>query len=308
MIQPEVVDVFYRWNGQYEGVAFCMYADILGLATTGVGNLIPLAVALVLPWKHPDGSPASEGEIEDAWNKIQGNMEAAKRGADYACTLTDLRLSREGVEALVQDRLDQNAVILAGRFPQFPDWPADAQLAVLSMAWAMGAGFKFPKFEASIKAGDFRAAAEESAINATGNPGVIPRNKENKRLLVAAADLWDNGGDFSRLSFDYSRLPEPRTFGEPAPGGDGGSDTRIPWTEIAIGAALGAAALAVVAPGVLVQIVAPAVAGVDAVRDAVKNLLLGGRRGRLQPGKRRFLRAEVREHGRAPRVVLDLRR
>ena len=308
MIQAEVVDVFYRWNGQYEGVAFCMYADILGLATTGVGNLIPLAVALVLPWKHPDGSPASEAEIEDAWSQIQGNMEAAKRGADYACTLTDLRLSREGVEALVQDRLEQNAVILAGRFPQFPDWPADAQLAVLSMAWAMGAGFKFPKFEASIKAGDFRAAAEESAINATGNPGVIPRNKENKKLLLAAADLWENGGDFSRLSFDYSGLPEPRTFGEPAPGGEGGSDARIPWTEIAIGAALGAAALALVAPGVLTQIVAPVVTGVDAVREAVKNLITGGRRGRLQPGKRGEFRAQVKEPRGAAPAVLDLGR
>lgn len=281
MIWPSVEEVFYRWTAQYEGVAFCMYADILGLVTTGVGNLLPLEVALVLPWKHPDGTLASRGEIEEAWNTINGNEEAARRGARYACTLTDLRLSEEAVDALVRDRLEQNAEILARRFPAFADWPADAQLAVLSMAWAMGAGFHFPKFQSAINAGDFAAAAAESTINATGNPGVVPRNAENERLLLAADDLWRNGGDFSRLSFDYSHLGRGLTFGDPAPGGE--ADRAIEWTPIAIGAALGVAALAIVAPGALLAPMAALEAGALWIGRAFGRML--GDRGRLLPGQ-----------------------
>lgn len=278
MIWPAVEEIFLRWNWQYEGLAFCMYADILGLVTTGVGNLLPLEVALILPWKHPDGSDASEGEIREAWETIDHNMEAARRGAAYACTLTDLRLSREAVEALVQDRLEQNAEVLVKRFPDFPDWPADAQLAVLSMAWAMGAGFNFPKFEALINAGDFAGAAAESKIKEAGNPGVVPRNAENKRLLLAAAQKAANGGDYSQLTPDYSGLRDGLTFGEPAPGGEG--DSKIPWTSVAIGAAVGVAALAFFAPATLLAPMAAAEALGGWIVRAI-----GGKRGRLQPGK-----------------------
>jgi GH24 family phage-related lysozyme (muramidase) len=223
MIWPAVAEVFFRWNARYEGVVYCLYADILGLATTGVGNLVPdLFTSLQLPWKHADGTPATPEEIEEAWFSIQKNMEAAKKGAAYACTLTDLRLTEEDVEVLVAWRLEQMAEHLVKRFPDFPDWPADAQLATLSMAWAMGPGFKFPKFEAAVKAYDFRAAAEESAINATGNPGVVPRNAENKRLFLAAADRLDEGADPSRLSFDYSGLVPPKGIGGAAAGGGSG--------------------------------------------------------------------------------------
>lgn len=271
MIWPSVEAVFLRWNWQFEGLAFCMYADILGLVTTGVGNLLPEDVAVILPWKHPDGTAATEDEIRDAWSVINKNMEAAKRGADYACTLTDLRLSLEAVQALVEDRLEQNAEFLAKRFPDFPDWPADAQLATLSMAWAMGPAFAFPKFEAAVKAWDFRTAAVESKINATGNAGVVPRNAADFALFNAAAAKVEDGGDYSALSFDYTNLPDGRTFGQPAPGG--AADTAIPWTAVAIGAALGVAGLAVFAPGAL------------PLGELVGWLLGRSKRGRLQPGQ-----------------------
>ncbi len=249
MIWPAVVAIFLRWNWQFEGLAFCMYADILGLPTTGVGNLLPEDVALILPWKHPDGTAATKDEISAAWHLINKNMEAAKKGADYACTLTDLRLSMEAVEALVEDRLEQNAEFLTNRFPDFPDWPADAQLATLSMAWAMGPAFDFPKFEEAVQSWDFHTAALESKINAAGNPGVVPRNSADLALFNAAAVKVANGGDYSELTFDYSNLRDGRTFGQPAPGG--AADSAIPWTAVAVGAALGLAGLAVFVPGAL---------------------------------------------------------
>jgi hypothetical protein len=48
-----------------------MYADVLGLITTGQGNLIdPKPAALALPWRNRDGALASSAEISAEWDRI----------------------------------------------------------------------------------------------------------------------------------------------------------------------------------------------------------------------------------------------
>jgi len=247
---PAVAEVFYPWNARYEGVLFSMYADILGLVTTGVGNLIdPVSLALPLPWQHPDGSAASEGEIREAWQTVKNDPDAARLGAGYAAKLTDLRLTEQAVADLVAHRLEQNAAVLTQRFPDFGIWPADAQLAVLSMAWAMGPGFSFPKFEAAVKEMDFAAAADQATIREEGNPGVVPRNKADRALLLAAAASMAAGADPAVLTEDYSGLKRPGGGGPPDAGG--APLGRVPWGAIFKGAGVGLVVLAVAMPGAI---------------------------------------------------------
>jgi hypothetical protein len=74
-------------------------------------------------------------------------------------------------------------------FHCFDEWPADVQLGIHSMAWAMGAGFmrKFPKFTDACKACDWKRAAVECRMNTVNNPGLVPRNVANKKLFLTAA-------------------------------------------------------------------------------------------------------------------------
>ena len=248
VIWPSVREVFYPWTAQYEGVIFWMYADILGLVTTGVGNLIdPVGLALPLPWQRPDGSAASEGEIRDAWQAVKDSPDAARLGAGYARGLTDLTLSEGAVVELVDRRLLQNADVLASRFPGFWAWPADAQLATLSMAWAMGPGFDFPRFADAVDRLDFVTAAAECTIREAGNPGVVPRNQADRALFLAAADVLATDGDPSRLTFDYSGLRRPKA----GPAAPLAVRSRVPWGAVGLGLAVGVVGLALVAPGTL---------------------------------------------------------
>lgn len=53
--------------------------------------------------------------------------------------LTDLRLSIDEINRLVLAKLDQMEQFLVGRpeFTNFQNWPANAQLATMSMCWAI---------------------------------------------------------------------------------------------------------------------------------------------------------------------------
>jgi hypothetical protein len=46
-------------------------------------------------------------------------------------------------------------------FADLDNFPADAQLGLLSMSWGMGPMFNFPKFQAYVAAGDWSSAATE---------------------------------------------------------------------------------------------------------------------------------------------------
>jgi GH24 family phage-related lysozyme (muramidase) len=187
-VSPIVREKFFAYNAPFEGVISHLYADCKNLVTIGVGCLAdPLPMVLALPMRRPDGTLATTQEIAADWNAVKGDPLCATRGHTYAAKLCKLRLEPADVEALVLRRLDDFAAHLAKRFPAFGSWPWQAQLAVLSIAWACGPGFRFPRMEQALLAGDFAAAAEECEINATGNAGVIPRNAANKALLLEAS-------------------------------------------------------------------------------------------------------------------------
>jgi hypothetical protein len=96
-----------------------------------------------------------------------------------------LRLGELDISTLVRQRLAANEVGIEKTFREWDTWPADAQLAVLSMAWAMGSGFtaKWPRFTTACRARDWLAAAADCRMKEEGNPGIVPRNDANQLLL-----------------------------------------------------------------------------------------------------------------------------
>ena len=86
--------------------------------------------------------------------------------------------------------------VLKGRAPfaDFDNFPADAQLGLLSMSWGMGSMFNFPKFQGFVEAGDWNSAAAECRFQPdTGT--ITTRNDRDQQLFGNAAAVIDQGLD-----------------------------------------------------------------------------------------------------------------
>ena len=211
-----VQDAFMAFSTQFEGKVSFMYLDIKGLVTIGIGNLIdPVGAALSLPFVHKsDGSSASQDEISNEWNTLKSQPDLAQKGYKACEPLTSLMLTDDSIAQLVTTKLNQFASTLksTNEFSNMDSWPADAQLGLLSMAWAMGPAFgpSWPKFRAACAASDWSAAATNCQMNETGNPGLKPRNTADVLLFTNAAAVQANGLDFSVLHWPSSvQTPVP---------------------------------------------------------------------------------------------------
>lgn len=193
-----VSDRFVDFTAPLEGVVTSLYVDIHGAkvppvpcVTTAIGCLVdPVASALALPWVMPDGSLASRDEIARQWQLVKDDAPSlSKLHWKYAAALTTIRLTDQGVLDVVRQRLLANEKVLRGYFPNWDLFPADAQLACCSMAWAVGAGFPkiFGNFRAAANAQNWASAIAACAIRTDGNPGVVPRNAANRLCLANAA-------------------------------------------------------------------------------------------------------------------------
>lgn len=207
-----VRDVWVAFNEPLEGIVTRLYADVKGLVTTGMGNLVdPMSLAMGLPWELPDGTRASRDQVQAAWLAVKTDPMCATKGWKYAIGLpaNKVRLSDSAVQDLILRRLDANDGSMKTRFTDWEDRPADAQLAIHSMAWAMGPGFfiKFPRFTKHFIAGDYQAAAGECFISPAKGT-VVERNRRNHGLLMAASLV---GGDPSEVTVSWAgRTPTVR--------------------------------------------------------------------------------------------------
>lgn len=180
-----------------------MYPDVKNLVSTGLGNLIdPMPLALGLPFLHLDGTPATRAEIAEEWQRVKTlppdvrGRTAAQLGHLYAKPHTRLRLTNDDIKHLVERKFAENELTIRTTFPEWASWPADAQLATHSMAWACGAGIfnprarrsHWPKLTAALHALDFRTAAVECFMPEERTIGGLrPRNKANRILYNNAA-------------------------------------------------------------------------------------------------------------------------
>lgn len=197
--RASVVNSYTDWTIPFEGFLPWMYIDALGYVTTGMGNLIdPVSTALGLPWKNTDGSSASPAQIQAAWSAVdaartapKGQKQPSGPGANGGGTqggLTSIRITKDDVQALVAAKMKQNEAFIADNLQGYAAAPADAQLAVHSMAWAMGPGFAqtWTQFKNAFAQGDYAGAAAQSNMQGTG---IAMRNMANKLLLTNAAQV-----------------------------------------------------------------------------------------------------------------------
>ena len=186
-MRPSVQAAFVPWVSRFEGVTNWPYLDVKGLVTTGIGNLIdPFSAAKDLPWTLA-GMPATGPQIAQAWLTVKGRQDLRLHGGGAFKDLTQLRLSAEAVNDLCAKKLAGMDQILCLRFAGYEDYPADAQLGILSMAWALGPAFDFPAFHAACEAGDWVTASQECHIR-DANPA---RNTANQELFLLASRAAD---------------------------------------------------------------------------------------------------------------------
>lgn len=188
-MKASVREAFHRFSTPLEGRCYHLYLDVKKLPTTGVGNLVAtLPEVRALPWKRPDGTDAAPDEVIAMWATVKAHEELAPAGGMAFAKLTTLRLTDEGVDALVERRLQMNHLQLARRFPDLDEWPADAQLFIHSWAWAVGPAAPYPLMSAALRRGDFIAAAGECIINPQVGT-IVERNRRNQMLLWNAATV-----------------------------------------------------------------------------------------------------------------------
>ena len=157
---------------------------------------------------------ASHEDIRAEWQAVKANTSLAKAGALSAGRVTKLGLSVAAREALVERRLAQNetSIMRLAWAAKWVTWPADAQLGIMSMAWAMGAGrfAAFPNFRAAMTAGDFAGAAQHCNMSDKGGD-ISRRNHANVMLFRNAAQVVAKALDPSVLHY-----PTDLSIGAPA--------------------------------------------------------------------------------------------
>lgn len=199
-----VIDVWPAHSQKFEGRVPGMYCDILGLITCAQGNLIdPIMLAERLPWTLEDGSKADLAQVRADWHLLKANADFySKRHWRYALNATKCRLTDAAMDAIVaQKRDDFERYLKQHHFPEWETYPADAQLGIMSMAWACGPGFptKFANFKRAVINGDWSGAAASCKIREEGNPGVVPRNTANRLCFANAALVVKLGLDIGEL-------------------------------------------------------------------------------------------------------------
>jgi hypothetical protein len=161
-MHSHIRDYWTTFSEPLEGLVNFMYLDSRGWVSTGIGNKIDetaqelsapseqerassLRLANEVTWTAGDHA-ASEEEVAAAWDAVKARLDLAPSGHRAFENLTILRLTIDEINRLVLGKLDQMEQFLVGRpeFTNFQNWPANAQLATLSMCWALGPAFRFP--------------------------------------------------------------------------------------------------------------------------------------------------------------------
>ncbi len=206
---------FRPLSERLEGRKRWPYADVRGLVTVSVGCLIePLSLAIGLPWMIGD-RPATAAEITADWNAVNELPARWEKPwtADRQASLTRIRLTDDGVDRLMVKRLDANISYLRSKlFPEWDEYSADAQLAIMLTAWALGAAFDKTKpprhaLVAAIRARDWLSAKVHSHLSEAGNAGVIERNRAIERCFDNAQTVTEHNLDPSILHWPAVVIP-----------------------------------------------------------------------------------------------------
>lgn len=203
-----VRESFLKFNEPLEGAVPWMYQDLKGLVSIGIGMLLdPWNDGIAnLPFLFRDNAKrmATHQEIREEWDRVKNlppdkqGRTAAVLGHLYAFAFTSLVLPRSAIDLFATNKLAENDRVMKATFRDFEGWPADAQLGVHSMCWAVGPHFQegWPKFTAALHARDWVTASIECFMpEETKYPGLRPRNRHNKTLFLNAR-VVDSGAGY----------------------------------------------------------------------------------------------------------------
>ncbi|WP_344522264.1 peptidoglycan-binding protein [Streptomyces rectiviolaceus] len=201
-----------------------MYLDVKGYVSTGIGNKIDqterdnssptegertasLAAASRLRWLVNDANTeATPEEVANEWDTVKSHMELAPLGhLSFQPPLTRLHVDDDEIDRHVFEKLDEMEGVLTTRpeFGDFASWPANAQLATLSMCWALGPKFPFPKFQGHVASRNWVGAADECHF--TPDVGtIIIRNKLDRAHLLLADKVEVQGLPTEQIALDLS--------------------------------------------------------------------------------------------------------
>ncbi len=190
--RPVVWQRFREFTADLEGkeVPFLYLdsADPRGFVTIGEGNLCPLGMAIGLPFTWSDGRRATRREITAAWLRVDGRQDLRKQGGMVYGGLegNEIRISKEAIGELVRSKFLDTDRTLAGMFDAWADWPACAQLALFSWAWAVGPAARYPRMIAALHERDFMTASEQCIVNP--RRGTIETRNQRNVMLLRNAD------------------------------------------------------------------------------------------------------------------------
>jgi hypothetical protein len=211
-MHPSALNALPGFLKQYEGKVNYMYLDVKGLVTIGIGHLIdPVSMAQKLDFSTKGGSGSvSSGEIAAEWQTVKSRKDLIGKGSAAFDAITRLQLSDAGTMTMVKEHAGgiENYIKTNASarqfFSNFDNWPADAQLAFMGVAWG---GIPIPqfgwhKFPAACQAEDWKAAAAECTIKSAIASG---RNEAHKLMFMNAAAVKANGDDIKELSYPNRR-------------------------------------------------------------------------------------------------------
>lgn len=215
---------FVPFSSPLEGVVYWPYVDVKNLVTTAMGYLCDDSGTFhSIPWKVGSGTgPLADSDAVEAGYMAVKGAGAAGRGGGNQAGLSSLRISDDDVANLTATKMLGNEQILKRSFPNYDNLPADAQLLLHSMAWAMGPAFAggYPSFTSAVNAvtPNWKTAALQSWMKDTTdgwvpktldddysahqpnlNPGLRPRNILNRQLAINAYNATQAGTPFSQL-------------------------------------------------------------------------------------------------------------
>lgn len=191
-MKQSVLDVFPAFTARLEGARNWPSLNRKGWVTVAWGCLIdPFTLARHLPWLNDDtGEPATQSEVWRNWKRVKESRNLAHQGPEAAKRYSVIRLADETMRELVCERLRLNSAFVTSHwFPAFTDWPADAQLATMSIAWVLGASAfgDMPKLMRPAIEQAWLTCAEECFVPTVDNPALVPRNWANRKLFTKAA-------------------------------------------------------------------------------------------------------------------------
>jgi hypothetical protein len=181
---PATRDAFYGLTVPLEDDIPHMYRDRLGYVTWGIGikdDPGPTKKTINQPWVKGNGYLASGVEVEAEWKRIK----AGPLYASNAAKIATMHLPKADRDEAFWDIADGMEGAILRQFPGWATWPADAQLAALSMAWNFGPNLtgEWPTLSAHLTDQDW----EYAALNCEPAAGPNARSRQNKVLFFQAA-------------------------------------------------------------------------------------------------------------------------